>query len=55
MKFCVVCHKNPPELPDRNVIGRPINRVCRECHMMRLRGDMIQLLKVEQKKRNSLV
>jgi hypothetical protein len=41
---CIICRKNPAELPDRNVMGRPIKRVCRECHADRLRGDMKRIL-----------
>ena len=39
-KMCEVCHKNTAEVPDRERMGRPINRICRECHAKRLRGDM---------------
>lgn len=39
-KMCEVCHKNPAEVPDRERMGRPINRICLECHAKRLRGDM---------------
>ena len=43
-KLCIVCHKNPAEVPDRERGGRPINRVCRECHRERLLNDMQQVL-----------
>ena len=39
-RMCIVCHKRAPEVPDRNVMGRPIKRVCLECHGERLRGDL---------------
>lgn len=39
-RMCIVCHKRPPAVPDRNVMGRPIKRVCLECHGERLRGDL---------------
>jgi len=38
-KPCVVCHVGPRDLPDRERMGRPIKRVCRACHMARLRDD----------------
>jgi len=27
-RLCIVCHKRQPAVPDRNVMGRPIKRVC---------------------------
>ncbi len=43
-KLCVLCRERPAELPDRNVMGRPIKKVCRECHRDRLRGDLARAL-----------
>ena len=43
-KLCVVCHKNPREVPDRERMGRPIKRVCRKCHALRLAGDMQRII-----------
>lgn len=40
MKRCCVCHKRPAAVPDRTRQGRPIKRVCEECHRERLRGDL---------------
>lgn len=40
MKLCIVCHKNKAEIPDRNVQGRPIKRICKECHRKRIEDDM---------------
>ncbi len=40
MKKCIVCGENPAEVPDRAQMGRPINRVCRECHVKRLHYDL---------------
>jgi hypothetical protein len=37
---CVICHVKAAEVPDRERMGRPINRVCRECHVDRLRLDL---------------
>ena len=39
-RVCVVCHLRPPTVPDRNVMGRQVNRICSECHAARLRGDL---------------
>lgn len=36
---CIVCRTRPAQVPDRERLGRPIKRVCRECHAARLRGD----------------
>lgn len=37
---CVVCHEREAQVPDRERMGRPVKRVCRECHTERLRGDL---------------
>ena len=47
---CVVCDARPAELPDRNRMGRPIKRVCRECHAARLRGDLVHILRVKRER-----
>ena len=44
VKQCELCHSRPATIPDRNRMGRPINRICNECHMARLRGDMEYIL-----------
>lgn len=49
MKMCIVCGERKAELPDRNVMGRPIKRVCKECHAGRLRSD-IQAIMLKYKK-----
>lgn len=41
---CRICRERPAEVPDRNVQGRPIKRVCRQCHAERLRGDLVLAL-----------
>ena len=51
MSLCVVCHTRKAELPDRQVTGRMVKRVCRECHHDRLRGDLIRILDVERARR----
>jgi hypothetical protein len=49
MKLCVICSKRPAEVPDRERMGRPIKRVCRQCHAGRLVGDLRELKAREQK------
>ena len=39
-RLCIICRSNPAELPDRNRMGRPIKRVCRQCHRNRLYDDL---------------
>ena len=41
MKICEACGVNPATVPDRNRMGRPIKRICRECHSKRLAGDVV--------------
>ena len=43
-RACILCRRRPAELPDRERMGRPIKRVCRECHRERLRGDMARVV-----------
>jgi hypothetical protein len=38
-KLCILCHQRPAAVPDRERMGRPIKRVCFECHRDRLRRD----------------
>ncbi len=49
-KMCEICGKNPAAVPDRERMGRPINRVCSSCHSLRLVGDMKQILELRDKK-----
>ena len=49
-RLCVVCNKRPAAVPDRNQMGRPILRVCRECHAERLRGDLAYVMKLRERK-----
>lgn len=39
-RLCIVCHKRPPEVPDRSAAGKPVKRVCLECHGKRLADDL---------------
>lgn len=38
--MCTICKKNPATVPDREKMGRPINRICTNCHGNRLKGDI---------------
>lgn len=51
-RSCEVCGERPAAVPDRNRIGRPIKRICRECHAARLRGDLRKVLKAYEQKKN---
>jgi len=44
MSLCILCRVNEATVPDRERMGRPIKRVCRECHTDRLRGDLIAIM-----------
>ena len=39
-RLCIVCRERLAELPDRNAMGRPIKKVCRQCHSDRLQNDL---------------
>jgi hypothetical protein len=51
-KLCELCQERPASIPDRNREGRPINRICSQCHRIRLAGDLRNVLVVEYKKRH---
>lgn len=44
MTLCIVCRERPAEVPDRNRPGRPIKRVCKECHAKRLQDDLRRII-----------
>ena len=48
-KLCEICGKNPATVPDRNYgnIGRIVNRICSDCHGLRLRGDMKRIIELQ--------
>lgn len=48
---CNVCWERPAEVPDRNVMGRPIKRVCKQCHAARLAGDLRSILAIQAKRK----
>ena len=47
---CEVCGERPAAVPDRNRMGRPIKRICRECHAARLRGDLAWIMEVRKRR-----
>jgi hypothetical protein len=49
--LCIYCRKRVAAVPDRNRIGRPIKRVCRECHSDLLRGDMVNILRERERRK----
>ena len=50
-KLCIICKRNPAEVPDREQMGRPIKRVCKRCHEERLREDLKHIMKMNRKQR----
>jgi len=48
MKLCIICKQRKATVPDRERMGRPILRVCSECHRERLRDDLSKILKQKQ-------
>ncbi len=48
---CVVCREREAVLPDRERMGRPVKRICRECHAERLIGDLKHCLDVHNRKK----
>ncbi len=53
-KMCEICGENPATVPDRERMGRPINRVCSSCHSLRLRGDLIRIKEIRDRRRARL-
>ena len=51
IRLCNICHTRKAELPDRQVTGRMVKRVCRECHSDRLRDDLRHIMEIERRKR----
>jgi hypothetical protein len=52
-KLCQICGKNPATVPDRERMGRLINRVCSSCHALRLADDMRIILELHEKRKRS--
>lgn len=53
-KLCIVCRVRPAAVPDRNRMGRPVKRVCRECHAERLRGDMQRVMEEHERRKREI-
>lgn len=53
-KMCIVCHVNPAEIPDRNRMGSPLKRICKKCHVERLKQDFENIVVLENRKRNRI-
>lgn len=49
MKLCEICGELPAKVPDRNKMGRPINRICVRCHGLRLKGDIKEIMRLQKK------
>lgn len=45
IKLCTLCRENIAELPDRYILGRPIKRICFDCHRVRLKKDLSKIIK----------
>jgi hypothetical protein len=50
---CVICHEREARVPDRDRPGRPIKRVCRECHAERLIGDLKVIMDEEKRRKDA--
>lgn len=48
--MCKICGERPATVPDRERMGRLINRVCSACHALRLAGDMKRILELHDKR-----
>ena len=55
MGLCKICRKNKATVPDRNYqnIGRLRLEVCGSCHADRLKNDLIDILLIERKRRET--
>ncbi len=49
-KMCEICGDNPATIPDRERMGRPINRICRSCHALRLSGDIERIMELHKRR-----
>lgn len=45
MRSCILCRQRPAAVPDRNRPGRPVKRICRECHAERIANDLWDALR----------
>lgn len=49
MSECILCKENKATIPDRNRMGRPIARLCTQCHAARLIGDLEYIIKCRER------
>ena len=47
-KLCEICGEKPATVPDRERMGRLINRVCNDCHYLRLVGDFKKIMELRK-------
>ena len=50
MSKCIVCREREAAVPDRNTMSQR-KRVCRECHALRLTGDLRHVLAVHESRK----
>lgn len=49
-KVCEICLENPATVPDRERVGRRVNRLCSSCHARRLSFDAKRILEMHEKR-----
>jgi hypothetical protein len=54
VKICEICGKNKATVPDREKLGRLINKICQSCHVLRLKGDLKRILELQKERRKAL-
>ncbi len=47
--LCIVCHKAPATVPDRNTVSLK-KRLCAACHQARLRDDILRVLAAQARR-----
>lgn len=53
-RMCYICKIRPAEVPDRYTGGRPIARICRECHAKRLADDLHNIVVTDKNKKREV-
>ena len=51
-KLCEICGEKPASVPDRERMGRLINRVCLSCHTLRLAGDVQRIAELHEQRKD---
>jgi hypothetical protein len=51
LRKCERCGKRPAAVPDPERMGRPIRRICSECHAGGLRAGFLVALSLQQQER----